>query len=114
LSSRRPKLSPWQKQLLDELGTIATTHPASVKLVTRRPEVSDGTASVVIELPTGDIDRAPGGLLLDDTEQFVIRIEQHPFIFPGPPRGYPAPGSEVSECPPLYYSVQQVEPCRAS
>lgn len=82
MSNRQPKLSPWQKRLLDELRAIATIHPASVKLITRRPAVSDGTASVVIELPTGDIDRAPGGLLLDDTEQFVISIEQHPFLPP--------------------------------
>lgn len=82
MSNRQPKLSSWQKRLLDELRTIATTHPASVKLITRRPEISDGTASVVIELPTGDIDRAPGGLLLEDIEQFVIRIGQHPFSPP--------------------------------
>jgi molybdopterin/thiamine biosynthesis adenylyltransferase len=82
LSNRQAKLSPWQKRLLNELRTIATTHPASVKLITRQPKVSDGIASVVIELPTGDIDRAPGGLLLEDTEQFVISIEQHPFLPP--------------------------------
>lgn len=82
MSNRQPKLSPWQKRLLDELRTIATTHPASVKLITRKPEISDGTASVVIELPTGDIDRVPGGLRLEGTEQFMIRIAQHPFSPP--------------------------------
>jgi molybdopterin/thiamine biosynthesis adenylyltransferase len=82
LSNRQPKLSPWQALLLDELRTVAATHPASVRLLTRRPKVSNSTVSVVIELPTGDIDGVPGGLLLEETERFVIGIQQHPFLPP--------------------------------
>jgi hypothetical protein len=82
LSARRRALSPWQKHLLGELRAIAATRPEAVAITTQHPRVTSGIASVTIELPTADIPTAPGGLRLNDVEEFVIDIDTNPFVPP--------------------------------
>lgn len=48
----------------------------------RRPRVKDGTVSITIELPTGELATAAAGLRFGATEQFVIDIDADPFAPP--------------------------------
>jgi hypothetical protein len=71
---KRLVLSDWQKQAVGELKTIAQAQPAEIR-VTKQPTLDpDGTAVVWISLRTADIPREPGGLELEDDEEFVLRI----------------------------------------
>ncbi len=77
-----PELSDWQKQLVGELKTLAQQRPTDIR-VTEQPNLApDGTVVVGISLPTADIPREPGGLKLEDNEQFVLRISSSPLVPP--------------------------------
>jgi hypothetical protein len=70
----RSSFSDWQKQLVGGLKTLAQQRPAEIR-VTKQPSLDpDGTAVVGISLRTADIPREPGGLELEDDEEFVLRI----------------------------------------
>lgn len=69
-----PGLSDWQKQLVGELETFAKQHPTEIR-VTKQPNLDpDETAVVGVSLRTAHIPREPGGLELEDDEEFVLRI----------------------------------------
>jgi hypothetical protein len=79
---KRPGLSHWQKQLVGELKTLAQQHPTEIR-VTEQPNLApDGTVVVGISLRTADIPREPGGLKLEDDEQFILQISSSPLVPP--------------------------------
>lgn len=71
---KRLRLSDWQKQLVAELETLVQQRPDELR-ITKQPKLDpDGNAVVRISLRTADIPREPGGLKLEDDEEFVLRI----------------------------------------
>ncbi len=71
---KRLGLSDWQKQVVGESKTLAQQHPAEIR-VTEQPTLDpDGTVVVGISLRTADVPWEPGGLELQDDEEFVLRI----------------------------------------
>src|SRR5215212_3029992 len=71
---KRPELSDWQKQLVGELETLAQQHPAEIRVIEQPNLAPDGTVVVGISLRTVDIPREPGGLELEDDQEFVLQI----------------------------------------
>ncbi len=71
---KRPGLSDWQKQLVGELKTLVQQRPDEV-WITEQPRLDpNGTVVLGIGLRTAPIPREPGGLELDDNEDFTLRI----------------------------------------
>ena len=79
---KRLKLPDWQKRLVGELKTLAQKHPDEI-WVTKQPTPGPGGTVVVgIGLRTADIPREPGGLKLEDEEQFFLQIPSSSFVPP--------------------------------
>lgn len=79
---KRLELTDWQKQLVGELETLLQERPDEIR-VTRQPTLDpDGTAVLGVSLRTADIPRAPGGLELEDNEEFVLRVPPSLFLAP--------------------------------
>lgn len=72
--NRRPRLTTAQAEALAELTQIATDHPNSLKIVANREVDSDGALRVVVELPTGDLPEADGGLVANEREQVTVTV----------------------------------------
>ena len=78
----RATLSAWQKQLVDELRSLARGHPDEIRIV-QQPQLDPaGDASLRIRLHTADIPRSPGGLALGDDEEFIVKIHASLFLPP--------------------------------
>lgn len=78
----RATLSAWQKQLVDELRSLARGHPDEIRIV-QQPQLDPaGDASLRIRLHTADIPRCPGGLALGDDEEFIVKIHASLFLPP--------------------------------
>ncbi len=82
--SRRNRaiLSAWQKQLLDELRSLARERPDEVRIIQKAQLDADGDAILRIRLHTTDIPRSPTGLKLRDDEEFIVRIRPSLFVPP--------------------------------
>lgn len=78
----QPKLTGWQKHLLAELKSLAQQRPDDIQ-IRARPEVDpDGEAVLRIALRTADIPHHPGGLQLQETEEFIVRLRPSPYSPP--------------------------------
>lgn len=78
----RAALSAWQKHLIDELRTIARSHPRDVRIA-HQPQVgADGDATLRLRLHTAGIPHRPGGLELGDDEEFIVKIRPSLFLPP--------------------------------
>lgn len=82
---RAPQPSAWQKNARSQLRALAAAHPNDLQV--RLPgELVDGTLLVEITLNTkGLTNPAPGGLVLGESEDFLLAIFDHPLH---PPQVY--------------------------
>ncbi|ORB82856.1 thiamine biosynthesis protein ThiF [Mycobacterium kansasii] len=79
---RQPAMTGWQKHLLAELKSLAQQRPDDIH-VRGRPELDpDGEAVLRIALRTADIPHHSGGLQLQETEEFILRIRPTPYSLP--------------------------------
>ncbi|GLB96710.1 ThiF family adenylyltransferase [Mycobacterium kiyosense] len=78
----QPALTGWQKHLLAELKSLAQQRPDDIQ-VRGRPKLDrDGEAVLRIALRTADIPHHPGGLQLQETEEFILRLCPSPYSLP--------------------------------
>lgn len=78
---RQATMSAWQKQLLAELRTLAAGSSHELRVLESAKLDANHDAVLRISLRTGVIPQGPGGLPLQDEEQFIIRIKPA-FFFP--------------------------------
>lgn len=78
----QPALTDWQKHLLAELKSLAQQRPDDIQ-VRGRPKLDpDGEAVLRIALRTADIPHHLGGLQLQETEEFILRLRPSPYSPP--------------------------------
>src|SRR4051812_36518244 len=71
-----PQYTPWQARCLGQLRASAAAQPDTLQLTGPPTEQPDtGQLLVRFTLTTAGIPRRPGGLPLQDTEDFVVAIE---------------------------------------
>ncbi|GAA5217623.1 ThiF family adenylyltransferase [Streptomyces thinghirensis] len=78
-----PQPNAHQQQMLAELKTLSTQHPADIRLAGRPHTTPNGPCTVPIRLRTGDMPHAPGGLRLGQDEDFLLVLAPTPLT---PPR----------------------------
>jgi hypothetical protein len=76
------RLSAWQQQAIADLRVIAAENPDAIEVITAKPTLVDGHASVTIQLPTKDLKDQPGGLRFREREEFIVGISRSAFSPP--------------------------------
>lgn len=84
----RATLSDWQKNLVDELRSLARERPHDVRIVEQPRLDSEGNATLRLRLHTADIPHGPGGLELGDAEEFIVKIRPSLFVPPSAEVGH--------------------------
>ncbi len=83
MSRRRgAALTTWQRHLVDELRSLVRSHSQDLRIVQQSQLDADGCATLRLRLHTTDILHRPGGLVLADDEEFVVRIRPSMFLPP--------------------------------
>lgn len=78
----QPTLTGWQKHLLAELKSLAQQRPGEIQVCGRPKLDRDGEAVLRIALCTAEIPHHPGGLQLQETEEFILRLRPSPYSLP--------------------------------
>lgn len=78
----QPVLTGWQKQLLAELKALAQQRADDIQVRGRASLDGEGDAMLRITLRTADIPHHEGGLQLQDTEEFILRLRPFPYSLP--------------------------------
>lgn len=83
MSRRRAvALTTWQKYLVDELRSLVRAYSQDLRIVQQPHLDTDGYATLRLQLHTTDILYRPGGLVLADDEEFVVKIRPSMFLPP--------------------------------
>ncbi|MCX4797638.1 ThiF family adenylyltransferase [Streptomyces sp. NBC_01242] len=85
MSKRKPPAahpSSSQRRLLDQLTTLATAHAPDLRITARPRTDADGLVTVPISIRTGGMPHAPGGLQLNESEDFLLTLPATPMIPP--------------------------------
>ncbi len=77
-----PALSAWQRQAIAELKAAARLNPDDLRISQQPVLNADGIAVLKIRMKTTDLVEGPGGLPLNDLEEFVIGITPSFFVPP--------------------------------
>jgi ThiF family/Prokaryotic E2 family A len=78
----QPTLTSWQKHLLAELRALAQQRPDDIQVRGRPILDPDGEAMLCVTLRTADIPHHKGGLQLQDTEAFILRLRPSAYSLP--------------------------------
>jgi hypothetical protein len=78
----QPALTGWQKQLLAELKELAQQRADDIQVRGRAKLDADSDAVLRITLRTAGIPHHEGGLKLQDTEEFILRLRPSPYSLP--------------------------------
>ncbi|MEU6488560.1 ThiF family adenylyltransferase [Streptomyces sp. NPDC046887] len=76
----RPNKS--QRRLLDQLSTLAAAHESDLRVTGRPRTDTDGLVTVPLRVHTGDMPHVPGGLQLEESEDFLLTLPATPVIPP--------------------------------
>lgn len=79
---RQPTLTSWQKHLLAELKALAQQRPDDIQVRGRPTLDPDDEAVLRFALRTADIPHHEGGLQLQDTEEFILRLRPSAYSLP--------------------------------
>ncbi|MGV9578579.1 ThiF family adenylyltransferase [Streptomyces sp. NPDC003509] len=85
MSKRKPPAahpSSSQRRLLDQLSTLAIAHAPDLRITARPRTDADGLVTVPISIRTGGMPHAPGGLQLNESEDFLLTLPATPMIPP--------------------------------
>ncbi|MBN7363673.1 thiamine biosynthesis protein ThiF, partial [Mycobacteroides abscessus subsp. abscessus] len=78
----QPTLTGWQKHLLAELKALAQQRPNEIQVRGRPTLDASGEASLRISLRTAAIPHHPGGLQLQETEEFILQLRPSSYSLP--------------------------------
>ncbi|MGA5515911.1 ThiF family adenylyltransferase [Streptomyces pseudogriseolus] len=74
--------SPSQRRLLEELTALAAAHEPDLRITGRPRTDTDGLVTIPISVCTGGTLRAPGGLQLKESEDFLLTLPATPMMPP--------------------------------